>query len=626
MNFGRFAYNNIIRNFRAYLAYFLSSIFSIMIFFVFAVSMFHPIITDSGIQSGSTAFMALMTSELIILGFSLLFILYSLGNFLKSRLRDFGVMMIVGMSNKQLKRLILIENLIIGLLAIILGILLGLSISNLFLLYLGKIFYMNLTESYFPIKAILMTIISFMLLFLITGPLSLKLLNKNNIFELLVGTKKPKKDIKSSRLFGILGIVCLMIGYAMILFGNKLNINEGMYTIALLITLGTFLFFSQFSILILKHMKNKEKFYKNKTNMLLISNLVYKMKDNSLLLFLMTILLSGTLVAFTTTSTLVTSQGKSSKENFPMVYSYFSEDNNNKEYEELKEIRNTIKEYDYKELSFPMLEYNNEVLLSISNYNKLSKQLGLDKINLKKNEGIIVPRYNSKEHINSLKDIKSYKIRNVNINIKIKESTDRIIFPTGMFSKIIVIHDNLYNNIQSKFSKINFYGFDYENWQNSADITEALKEKHFNLDRNDIKSYFLTLPDMYLVELQQSKILHFMGIFIGVILFMAVLSFLYFRLYTDEPFDKVKYYNLSKIGLSFKNMNKIVSIEIGILFFVPFIIAIVNNIFSLLFLNSVLNNSFNLKNVGILLVLSGIYSLYFHLLKKFYIRKVWFFD
>lgn len=77
-------------------------------------------------------------------------------------------------------------------------------------------------------------------------------------------------------------------------------------------------------------MKNREKFYKNKINMLLIGNLVYKMKDNSRLLFLMTILLSGTLVAFTTTLTLVTSQGKSSKNNFPMVYSYFSEDNNNK--------------------------------------------------------------------------------------------------------------------------------------------------------------------------------------------------------------------------------------------------------------------------------------------------------
>ncbi|TQX66453.1 hypothetical protein D1N53_22810 [Clostridioides difficile] len=37
MDFRKFAYNNIVRNFRAYLAYFLSSVFSIMIFFVFSV-------------------------------------------------------------------------------------------------------------------------------------------------------------------------------------------------------------------------------------------------------------------------------------------------------------------------------------------------------------------------------------------------------------------------------------------------------------------------------------------------------------------------------------------------------------------------------------------------------------
>ncbi|KPI54398.1 ABC transporter permease [Clostridioides difficile] len=626
MNFRRFAYNNIVRNFRAYLAYFLSSVFSIMIFFVFAVSMFHPIITNSGIQSGSTAFMALMTSELIILVFSLLFILYSLGNFLKYRLKDFGVLMIIGMSNRQLKRLILIENLIIGFLAIISGILLGLSISKLFLLYLSKLFYMNLTEPYFPIKAILMTVISFMILFLITGPMSLKLLNKNSILELLVGTRKPKKDIKTSKLFGIAGVVCLILGYVMILFGNELKINGGMYTTTLLITLGIFLFFSQFTILILKYLKNKEKFYKNKVNMLLISNLMYKLKDNTRLLFLITILLSATLVAFTTTSTLVSSQGESSKNNFPMVYSYFSEHNNEKEYEELQQIRNTIKGYDYKELSFPVLKYNREVLLSVKNYNKLSKELGLDKISskLEKYEGVIIPSSNSKEHINSLKQLKNYNVKNV--NIEIKKSTNKIIFPTGMFSKIIVINDDLYDDIKWEFSKLNFHGFDYKNWQSSANITEKLKEKHFNLDREYNRSYFLTLPDMYLVELQQSKILQFMGIFIGVILFVGVFSFLYFRLYTDELEDNVKYKKLSKIGLSFKNMNKIVSIEIGTLFFIPYLIAIINSVISLLFLNKVLNNSFNLESLGILLVISTIYSLYFYLLKKIYTRKVWFFD
>ncbi len=50
----------------------------------------------------------------------------------------------------------------------------------------------------------------------------------------------------------------------MILFGNKLKINGGMYTTALLITLGIFLFFSQFTILILKYLKIKKNFIRTK--------------------------------------------------------------------------------------------------------------------------------------------------------------------------------------------------------------------------------------------------------------------------------------------------------------------------------------------------------------------------
>lgn len=76
-----------------------------------------------------------------------------------------------------------------------------------------------------------------------------------------------------------------------------------------------------------------------------------------------------------------------------------------------------------------------------------------------------------------------------------------------------------------------------------------------------------------------------MGVFIGVILFIVVFSFLYFRLYIDEIEDNVKYKKLLKIGLFFKNMNKIVSIEIGILFFILYFIVIINSIIFLLFLN-----------------------------------------
>ncbi|TGU57675.1 hypothetical protein EN829_068805, partial [Mesorhizobium sp. M00.F.Ca.ET.186.01.1.1] len=42
MTFRQFACNNVLRNKRTYAAFFMSSVFSVMIFFVYAMFIFHP--------------------------------------------------------------------------------------------------------------------------------------------------------------------------------------------------------------------------------------------------------------------------------------------------------------------------------------------------------------------------------------------------------------------------------------------------------------------------------------------------------------------------------------------------------------------------------------------------------
>ncbi|MBS7719140.1 FtsX-like permease family protein, partial [Vibrio cholerae] len=77
----------------------------------------------------------LMTiSEVVIVFFSFFFLLYSIGTFLKVRKRQFGILTVLGISQKQLKRLIFLENMLIGMLSIFFGIQLGLVFSQFFLL------------------------------------------------------------------------------------------------------------------------------------------------------------------------------------------------------------------------------------------------------------------------------------------------------------------------------------------------------------------------------------------------------------------------------------------------------------------------------------------------------------
>ncbi len=82
MTFWQFAFKNVTRNSRAYFAYFVSSSFSIAVFFSFAVYLFHPKLQNFSMISEISGLM--IFSEVIIVLFSFFFLLYSIGSFLKS--------------------------------------------------------------------------------------------------------------------------------------------------------------------------------------------------------------------------------------------------------------------------------------------------------------------------------------------------------------------------------------------------------------------------------------------------------------------------------------------------------------------------------------------------------------
>ena len=50
MTFRQFAYRNVVRNRRIYAAFFMASVFSVMVFFLYSMLLFHPSIEDRFIQ------------------------------------------------------------------------------------------------------------------------------------------------------------------------------------------------------------------------------------------------------------------------------------------------------------------------------------------------------------------------------------------------------------------------------------------------------------------------------------------------------------------------------------------------------------------------------------------------
>src|SRR5699024_12040563 len=79
-------------NKRFYVSYFLSIMFTVMVFFTFPIFAFHPTFGDGDINPN--ALLGMGVAGGIIYIFSFFFVLYSMGSFLQSRKKEFGLLML----------------------------------------------------------------------------------------------------------------------------------------------------------------------------------------------------------------------------------------------------------------------------------------------------------------------------------------------------------------------------------------------------------------------------------------------------------------------------------------------------------------------------------------------------
>src|SRR5690625_1533073 len=183
MTFRKFVFNNVFRNKRLYAAYFLSSLFTVSVFFTFAIFAFHPTLT--GEEMSMNVLRGLAVAGGIIYVFSFFFVLYSMSAFLRSRKKEFGILLMHGMSNRQIRWMVFLENMLIGTFATLIGILLGLVFSKLILLIAENVLVIqDELNFYFPTLAMIITFISFVSLFFFISLFIAFILRTKNLITL----------------------------------------------------------------------------------------------------------------------------------------------------------------------------------------------------------------------------------------------------------------------------------------------------------------------------------------------------------------------------------------------------------------------------------------------------------
>lgn len=606
-----------------------------MIFFVYALFIFNPYI-QQGITVGA-AIDVMKAAEYIIFLFSFFFVLYSMNAFLKTRKREFGILMMHGMSRHQLNRMVFLENMLIGIGAIITGILFGLLTAKLFLMMGAKAVGITNIPFYFASKAFFLTVFSFLGLFFVISLVTSLTIRTKKLLDLFQESQRVKEEPKNSIILSLIGLACLITAYYLpITAEGGLSVLKRFFPAVILTIIGTYFFFSQTSIFIINLTKKQKHFFFKKTNIITIASLAYRLKDNARMFFMVTIVSTVSICAIGTLAS----------------FNTFAEQKH------VEEIKQALKEknLDYTAFSMPILIIQGKIetkeanisagasiqrngvsenrpfaFISQSNYIKYIEGAG-DHVSslshLNDNEALIPPAntltkmFMDESYMNVLKKDK-YQIPGESV-MYIKDKAEHILFPPDiMASDTLIVNDAVYERLLSKGKTEMFTGFNIREWKETAGLLPRLAGKNGIVPYNPNKSYSIAVSgNPYAEQMKMANMLLFVSLLVGAVFFIAAGSFLYFRLYADLDYDKRQYATVAKVGLTEKELSHIVTKQRLLLFFIPLLVATIHSTFAFAALQDFFALSILKEIITVLISFFIFQTCYFIFIQTRYLKKI----
>ena len=292
----RLAYLNIKNHSETYIPYMFSGAGCIAFLYIMLFLLASP--DTPNIRGGSTV-RSLLSIGLGVMGvFSLIFLLYSNSFVMKRRQTEFGLYNILGMEKRHISQMLLAETLITGAASLSAGILAGIVSSKLALLLLLKLLHIPAGFGFYVTwEGVQICAGYYGIVLAIAQVWNMGKVHLSRPVELLAGSSTGEREPKSKWLMGLLGFICLGIGYYLAVTTDSILSAFGIFFVAVMLVMaGTYLTFTTGSIIMLKMMRWNKKFYYKIQNFISVSGMLYRMKQNAVGLASICILSTGVLL------------------------------------------------------------------------------------------------------------------------------------------------------------------------------------------------------------------------------------------------------------------------------------------------------------------------------------------
>ena len=664
--YSKFALNNLVKNKKFIIPYVLSAIFTIMSFYILSSLAFGDNLDK--LPNGIDATKQVLSFGIIVIAlFSVIFLFYTYSFLVKRRVKEFGLYSVLGMTKKQIAKILVLETIFIAVTTIVLGIGLGIIFDKLMLLVLLKLFSAGVSFGFSitPI-AIVFSVLLFGFIYFLLLVYTVIKIARLRIVALLKDENKGEKEPKSRWILALIGLALIGYGYYTAqTVQNPIKALLVFFYAVVAVIIGTYLVFMAVSITVLKIMKNNKNFYYKPKNFISVSGLLYRMKRNAVGLANICILSTMVLVTMGSTSALYAGMEKSYNERFPrqlMIAGY------NSTSEKLKEIENNAK--------LAAKEAGTEVEDLVS-YNSLPMvgRLVEDKFNFESNVGVdlsnvkmivVLQLKDYNKFANKNKTLESneillhidkkgdYNHNSISLNgsdYKIKEKLSE--FPGTIGSATANIMDTYYavvkdekeaTKLATKLTELsskelekrgisiqtgtptlqNYVAFNIKDTTKEAKVIENFKklEKQSGIEIEGKEENKLTFRGVFASFL-------FIGVFISFIFVISQVVIMYYKQISEGYEDKGNFEIMRKVGITDKQIKQSIRSQVLLIFFSPLIIATLHTIVAYPFIEKILrlflitDSSIFLQALAVTIVVFAIfYLIVYAITSKIYYRII----
>ncbi|ONI44033.1 hypothetical protein AN641_08610 [Candidatus Epulonipiscioides gigas] len=641
------AWKNLKNNFGFYSLYFGSVSLVISIFFcLMSFSKNHAI--SNKISSSSRVELMCNVVAIFVIAFVIFYMTYSNKFFVERRMKELGIYLLLGYSKPAIFLLLIIENIFIGAISLIIGVICGTILHKGIVMLI--VYFMGLSIDVSSIifinnEVVLITAIFITLVTLFVNLSNVFILAKVSLLDLVRIEKKFDKIVTPRLLTGIIGFTFLTLGYML-----ALNMTQGknslwstigfspmaLLTIFLVIS-GTILGVYSFIPMCLKFIKNKSKIFFREITIIIVPKFLQKVRLNSKALIILILLSAGTLTIcevstltywypIASVDRIIASAIEFKAQNIAqkdLVTNELLKYMNENEFEVIDThiVRATASsenlpiEYSVAQdkgriPSFECISYQSYINL-LQSQGKEGKEILNSSLN--DNEVILIKYRGDVEN----KDLGAMYLLNGAHNVKVIETS--LNNPIGFNTSIgtLVVSDSLFEQLTKTnneiFSVISING---ENLRNSEIVYNVI---------NDLLSDDIYLGSAYkrVNDIQnENSVTFLLVIFATVIFLIAIGSILYFQNLSSIIYSKNDFDILAKVGYSEAKLKHIIRKQIRLYFSIPYIIGALHSLFAVIvFKYALINDILGNTNIVIIPILIGIiifsivYFIYYQITK-----------